>query len=127
MLRWVFLDLSCDRRFKPVSLIAWLEMAMMIKRCGFAAILAVNALCGGLREADAQAQKPNILVIMADDIGYWNISTYSRGQMGYRTPNIDRIANEGAIFTDYYAHHSSCGVACIQRIALLRFVMLRSL
>jgi arylsulfatase len=46
--------------------------------------------------------KPNILLIMADDIGYWNISAYNRGMMGYRTPNIDRIANEGAIFTDYY-------------------------
>ena len=44
-----------------------------------------------------QPQKPNILVIMADDIGYWNISAYNRGMMGYRTPNIDRIANEGAI------------------------------
>ncbi len=50
--------------------------------------------------ASAQQQKPNILVIMGDDIGYWNISAYNRGQMGYRTPNIDRIANEGAIFTD---------------------------
>ena len=49
---------------------------------------------------------PNILVIMADDIGYWNISAYNRGQMGYRTPNIDRIANEGAIFTDYYGQQS---------------------
>jgi Sulfatase len=47
-----------------------------------------------------QPQKPNILVIMGDDIGYWNISAYNRGQMGYRTPNIDRIANEGAIFTE---------------------------
>ncbi|MFH0297613.1 arylsulfatase [Bradyrhizobium sp. 31Argb] len=53
-----------------------------------------------------QAQKPNILVIMGDDIGYWNISSYNRGQMGYRTPNIDRIANEGAIFTDYYGQQS---------------------
>jgi arylsulfatase len=52
--------------------------------------------------AQQPQQKPNILVIMGDDIGYWNISTYNRGQMGYRTPNIDRIANEGAIFTDYY-------------------------
>jgi arylsulfatase A-like enzyme len=50
--------------------------------------------------------KPNILVIMADDIGYWNISAYNRGMMGYRTPNIDRIANEGAIFTDYYGQQS---------------------
>ena len=49
---------------------------------------------------------PNILVIMADDIGYWNISAYNRGMMGYKTPNIDRIANEGAIFTDYYGQQS---------------------
>ena len=54
----------------------------------------------------AAAQKPNILVIMGDDIGYWNISAYNRGMMGYRTPNIDRIANEGAIFTDYYGQQS---------------------
>ena len=53
-----------------------------------------------------QPQKPNILVIMGDDIGYWNISAYNRGMMGYRTPNIDRIANEGAIFTDYYGQQS---------------------
>ena len=43
---------------------------------------------------------------MADDIGYWNISAYNRGMMGYRTPNIDRIANEGAMFTDYYGQQS---------------------
>jgi arylsulfatase A-like enzyme len=55
--------------------------------------------------ASAQ-QKPNILVIMGDDIGYWNISAYNRGMMGYRTPNIDRIADEGAIFTDYYGQQS---------------------
>ena len=53
-----------------------------------------------------QPQKPNIFVIMADDIGYWNISAYNRGMMGYHTPNIDRIANEGAIFTDYYGQQS---------------------
>src|SRR6266700_1472668 len=53
-----------------------------------------------------QQQKPNILVIMGDDIGYWNISGYNRGMMGYHTPNIDRIANEGAIFTDYYGQQS---------------------
>ena len=53
-----------------------------------------------------QPQKPNILIIMGDDIGYWNISAYNRGMMGYRTPNIDRIANEGAIFTDYYGQQS---------------------
>jgi arylsulfatase A-like enzyme len=49
---------------------------------------------------------PNILVIFSDDVGIWNISAYHRGMMGGRTPNIDRIANEGALFTDYYAQQS---------------------
>ena len=65
-------------------------------RLGIARYCAMAAVA----PASAQQQKPNILVIMADDIGYWNISAYNRGMMGYRTPNIDRIANEGAIFTD---------------------------
>ena len=51
-------------------------------------------------------EKPNILVIWGDDIGQSNISAYTRGMMGYRTPNIDRIANEGLIFTDYYGEQS---------------------
>src|SRR3979411_3267369 len=54
----------------------------------------------------AQSKKPNILVIMGDDIGMWNISAYSHGMMGYKTPNIDRIAKEGAIFSDLYAQQS---------------------
>jgi arylsulfatase A-like enzyme len=49
---------------------------------------------------------PNILVIMADDIGYWNVSAYNMGMMGYRTPNIDRIADEGVKFTDAYGEQS---------------------
>lgn len=49
---------------------------------------------------------PNILVIMSDDVGIWNISAYHRGMMGGRTPNIDRIASEGALFTDYYGQQS---------------------
>ena len=52
------------------------------------------------------AKKPNILVMFGDDIGYWNVSAYNRGMMGYRTPNIDRVAREGAIFTDAYAQQS---------------------
>ena len=56
--------------------------------------------------ASAQQKKPNILVIFGDDIGYWNVSAYSKGMMGYSTPNIDRIAREGALFTDYYAQQS---------------------
>jgi arylsulfatase len=57
--------------------------------------------------AQAKSNKqPNILVIWGDDIGYWNLSCYSRGMMGYQTPNIDRIANEGMLFTDCYAEQS---------------------
>jgi arylsulfatase A-like enzyme len=57
-------------------------------------------------DARAQASKPNILVIMGDDIGFWNVSYNSDGMMGYRTPNIDRIAQGGLRFTDYYAEQS---------------------
>jgi arylsulfatase A-like enzyme len=56
--------------------------------------------------ASAQAKKPNILVIFGDDIGQTNISAYSMGLVGYHTPNIDRIAKEGMLFTDYYAENS---------------------
>jgi len=56
--------------------------------------------------AAAQAKKPNILVIWGDDIGTWNISHNSRGMMGYKTPNIDRLAKEGVAFTDYYGQQS---------------------
>jgi arylsulfatase len=52
------------------------------------------------------ADKPNILVIWGDDVGMWNISAYHRGMLGSRTPNLDRIAKEGVIFTDYYAEQS---------------------
>ena len=51
-------------------------------------------------------KKPNILVIWGDDIGQANISAFTKGLMGYRTPNIDRVANEGMIFTDYYGEQS---------------------
>ena len=56
--------------------------------------------------ASAEAKKPNILVIWGDDIGQSNLSVYTKGLMGYRTPNIDRIANEGMLFTDYYGEQS---------------------
>ena len=54
----------------------------------------------------AVTDKPNILVIWGDDIGYWNVSAYNQGMMGYKTPNIDRIAKEGALFTDPYGQQS---------------------
>src|SRR5438128_601015 len=73
-------------------------------------LLAATALAAGLTFGGfAKAQdtaKPNILVIFGDDIGQSNVSAYTMGVMGYRTPNIDRIAQEGAIFTDYYAEQS---------------------
>jgi arylsulfatase A-like enzyme len=56
--------------------------------------------------AAASGRKPNILVIFGDDVGQTNLSAYSFGLMGYRTPNIDRIAREGMMFTDYYAEQS---------------------
>jgi arylsulfatase len=67
--------------------------------------LAVGLLLLGHTAAAAEKQ-PNILVIFGDDIGQTNVSAYSMGLMGYRTPNIDRIAKEGMIFTDYYAEQS---------------------
>jgi len=59
------------------------------------------------QKAEAQDnKKPNILVIWGDDIGITNISAYSHGLVGYQTPNIDRMAKEGMMFTDYYAEQS---------------------
>ena len=69
-------------------------------------LLAAVGLMIGLPLAQAATDKPNILVIMPDDVGSYNLSIYSRGTMGYRTPNIDRIAHEGALFTDQYAQPS---------------------
>jgi len=56
--------------------------------------------------AAAQPKKPNILVIWGDDVGWFNISAYNHGMMGYKTPNIDRLARQGAIFTDWYGQQS---------------------
>jgi arylsulfatase A-like enzyme len=54
----------------------------------------------------AQSEKPNILVIWGDDIGWSNASIYNRGMMGYKTPNIDKIGQDGIMFTDYYSQQS---------------------
>jgi arylsulfatase len=56
--------------------------------------------------AATQEKKPNILIIWGDDIGWYNVSAYNQGVMGYKTPNIDRIAREGAMFTDWYGQQS---------------------
>ena len=57
-------------------------------------------------QTPSEQKKPNIVIIWGDDIGQTNVSAYSKGVMGYKTPNIDRVANEGVIFTDYYAEQS---------------------
>src|SRR6476619_3295328 len=60
-----------------------------------------------------KSDKPNFLILWGDDIGMWNISHYSKGMMGYQTPNIDRVAQEGATFTDWYGQQScTAGRAC---------------
>ena len=60
----------------------------------------------GAPAAAQQQQKPNIVIIWGDDIGQSDVSAYSRGMMGFTTTNIDRIAKEGLLFTDYYAEQS---------------------
>ncbi len=69
------------------------------------ALSAVIVLSAGQIYA-ATADKPNILVIMGDDFGWFNPSIYNHGMMGYKTPNIDRIAQEGVMFTDAYGQQS---------------------
>jgi arylsulfatase len=71
---------------------------------GLAALVPVATVASA--PATAQQQRPNIVIVWGDDIGQSNISTYSRGVMGYATPNIDRVAREGVLFTDYYAEQS---------------------
>jgi len=83
---------------------------------GGSTLAAASAFSTGVQIAQAQQQrpaaaaqtgrKPNILMIMADDIGWFNVSAYNHGIMGYKTPNIDRIAKEGAMFTDWYGEQS---------------------
>jgi len=78
--------------------------------CGSGRVLAAMAVCwAAVATSDlarAQQNPPNVLVIWGDDIGTWNLSHNNRGMMGYRTPNIDRIAREGLSFTDYYGQQS---------------------
>ncbi len=83
---------------KPRRLLATLGIASGI-------VLAASALPFDVL-AQAPTKKPNIVIIWGDDIGQSNVSAYSHGVMGYKTPNIDRVAREGMMFTDYYAEQS---------------------
>ena len=88
-------ELSNSRRFKLVA----------IFRAATAIVVALGVL-SSTGFANAQAKKPNILVIFGDDVGQANISRYTHGLMGYMTPNIDSIGAQGMTFTDYYAENS---------------------
>jgi arylsulfatase len=73
---------------------------------GLSLLTAGAALMGVSTPVQAADKKPNILFIMGDDIGMWNIGAYSRGMMAGTTPNLDKLAKEGMLFTDYYAEAS---------------------
>lgn len=75
-----------------------------VDKASLSAIGAHNAKVSAMAQKDGK--KPNICIIWGDDIGQSNISAYSHGVMGYHTPNIDRVAKEGMMFTDYYAEQS---------------------
>jgi hypothetical protein len=79
----------------------------------FAAVAAHNQKVSATPQRDGR--KPNILVIMGDDIGWFNPSCYNHGIMGYKTPNIDRIAKEGVMFTDAYYAPSLSGMERMER------------
>jgi len=81
-----------------------MKTKLLFASLGFALLCLLTA--NAQSPAPSSGKKPNILVIFGDDIGQTNVSAYSMGVMGYRTPNIDRIAQEGMMFTDYYAEQS---------------------
>src|ERR1700735_2836803 len=73
---------------------------------GLLLVAGVATVGAAQAQAQAPAKKPNILVIMGDDIGWFNIGAYHRGIMSGKTPNLDKLASEGMMFTDYYAEAS---------------------
>jgi arylsulfatase A-like enzyme len=83
----------------------WRNALRLIKTICFGLLVSSAAVMAAGVPATAQ-QKPNIVIIWGDDIGQSDVSAYSHGLMGFKTPNIDRIANEGVMFTDYYAEQS---------------------
>ena len=92
--------MSLIQRSEPlVKLRFWPTPVIYLLSCTFICLLCSSP-------AVAASDKPNILFIMGDDVGPTDISAYSMGLMGFHTPNIDRIAKEGMLFTDYYAENS---------------------
>src|SRR4029077_15251648 len=95
------IDIFC--RKKPQKLMKYKPNVVSY---GLSLLTATVAFIGAAGPLQAQEKKPNIIVIMGDDIGMWNIGAYHRGLMAGRTPNLDKIASEGMLFTDYYAEAS---------------------
>ena len=89
---------------KPLTTLLGRRTIRRTLLASFALVLA--SAFGGLAMAQTAGKKPNILIIWGDDIGQFNVSAYNLGMMGYKTPNIDRIAREGALFTDWYGQQS---------------------
>ena len=91
-----------------------MDLGAGIQKLALGALAVTSLFTGGAAIAHAQAapaqaapaQKPNIVVIMSDDVGWFNIGAYNRGIMSGRTPNLDKLASEGMLFTDYYAEAS---------------------
>lgn len=77
----------------------------MMKR-KFVSLVSTGLVASALSLQAVAQDKPNILVIWGDDIGWQNVSAYGLGTMGYTTPNIDQIGNDGILFTDHYAQPS---------------------
>ena len=77
-----------------------------MSRKTFYCLVTLLLVLGFAAPAVQAADKPNIVVIWGDDVGYWNVSAYNQGMMGYQTPNIDSVASQGALFTDWYAQQS---------------------
>ena len=92
--------MSCNICFPEVRTVR--NIVQLATRCAITILFAITVPSN----VNAQAKKPNILVIFGDDIGRTNISAYGLGVVGYKTPNIDRIARDGMMFTDYYAENS---------------------
>lgn len=95
-------------KYKPASLTRsrFKQVVNLVLSVTGALALCLTTLPTQARANPAQARKPNIVVIFGDDIGVWNVSAYHRGMMGGRTPNIDKLAQQGALFTDYYSQNS---------------------
>ena len=81
-------------------------MSSCRRRIGVCRTLFILSLLSCAGVVHAENKKPNIVVIMGDDIGMWNVGAYHRGLMAGRTPNLDKLAKKGMLFTDYYAEAS---------------------